>query len=93
MRTFSKVTLIGTQDTDLLPRCFHMRRCHICDSVNIHPILVNECLKCGKAMSPFHFYEEGALGIVAEALRPHYYPRIPTEYGPLMGITICWNES
>jgi hypothetical protein len=90
MRTLTKVTLV--RDPDKLPATFHMRRCQMCDALNIHPILVKSCENCHKPCAPFYYYEEGAVQVAAEQERPHYRPSVPTEYGPLIGVTILWSE-
>ncbi len=90
MRSLSKVTLVKSPEN--LPSAFHMRRCQACSAVNIHPILVKHCEHCQKKMAPFYYYEEGAVQVIAEAERPHYKPSNPTEYGPLIGVTILWME-
>jgi len=90
VKTLSKVTLV--RDPDHLPSHFHMRRCHCCGAVNIHPILVKYCENCRKPMAPFYYYDEGAVQVSVEQKRPHYLPGQPTEYGPLIGITIVWTE-
>lgn len=90
VRTLTKVTLV--KDPESLPQNFHMRRCQVCNAVNVHPILVKYCESCRKPVVPFFYYEEGAVHVSAEDEGPHYRPSNPTEYGPLIGITILWSE-
>jgi len=74
-------------------RAFHVRRCHRCGQVNTDPQKVLSCNNCGRSVSPFFYFDEGALVFTDNGTRPYYAPiRAPSEYGPLIGVTAVWSE-
>lgn len=65
-----------------------IRRCHICGATTEGTHRVEACGKCGKAIAPFFYFDEGRAITYSEALlRP---PLLPGEYSPILGVSVCW---
>ena len=72
----------------------HIRRCHVCGTVNEqenHP--VERCKDCGKHLAPFFFFKTEDLekGISDQGLEMSLWKE-SVGYSPLWGIAIPWPE-
>lgn len=86
-----------TADKDTL---FHVRRCHICGTVNeLENQAVRQCRCCGKHLAPFYYYDESeSKGIEANGLCfsviKKYDPETQVEtFKPLIGLSTYWDET
>lgn len=66
----------------------YVRRCHICGAITEQHQKIEHCTNCGRAMSPYFYFDENRTVIYSEALlRP---PVLSNEYLPLLGFSTIW---
>lgn len=73
----------------------HLRRCHICGTVNEiethrHETLDHSCSGCGKHLAPFYFFEESVHDGVGDNSLLMSLRKESIGYQPLWGLTAYW---
>jgi hypothetical protein len=69
----------------------YFRRCNACDEVITNFQENQHCLRCGKFMAPFFYFDDHKLHFTDSELRA-YYPIPKDSYGPLIGLSAHWSN-
>lgn len=71
----------------------HIRRCHVCGTVNESVnSAVQKCSQCKKYLAPFYFFEEHKLDGIGDVSLHLSTWKESSHYQPLWGLSHYWED-
>ena len=88
-----------SKDTSHPPSVTHIRRCHVCGTVNeSDSMAIRQCSDCGKHLAPFYYFDESKMEGLTE-IGPYYSTwkqnlfALSGAFNPIWGLSIYWQEN